>query len=117
MGMEKYEVAISYLKKLEEFAEEDLLLLRIMYHKLGTCSAFLKKYDDAVQYFQDALALCDGNGELDQGYVYVDLSTTYHVMGMDDKAFFYGNLAREFEEGFCDEGLSSYVHTLDIFLE
>lgn len=117
MGIGEYELAISYLIKLKEFANEDILLLRVMYHKMGTCSAFLKRYDTAVEYFHDALALCEGNGEQDRGFVYVDLSRTYHLMGNDDNAFYYGNLAKEFEEKFYDDELSSYVHTLDTFLE
>lgn len=116
MGMEAYELAISHLIKLKALADDDPLLLRVMNHKLGTCSALLKNYDVAVKYFEDAVALCDENGELDRGYIYVDLSINYYFMGKASKAAYYENLAREFERKFEDVELSAYVHTLDTFL-
>lgn len=116
MGLNDYENAIDYLLQLKAFSDEDMLLKRIIYYKVGTCYVILGKYDTGIEHFKKAIQLCDENGETDLGYIYVDMSNTYHLMGKEDEALYYGNLARDFESKFDDKDLSEYVHTLNAFL-
>lgn len=115
MGLEDYKSAVSYLSKLFDIADNDNLLFKITYHKLGTCYVYLYKYEEAIDCLKKALDLCDENGITDKGYIYVDLSTTYLYAGMDDEAAYYENLAKEFSKEMNDDDLNCYVHTLDTF--
>ena len=91
MGLNDYENAIDYLLQLKAFSDEDMLLKRIIYYKVGTCYVILGKYDTGIEHFKKAIQLCDENGETDLGYIYVDMSNTYHLMGKEDEALYYGN--------------------------
>ncbi len=115
MGLNDYEEAVSYFLMLFDFAYNDDLLLRITYHKLGTCYVCLDDYKQAVGCLKQALNLCDENGITDKGYIYVDLSTTYWYANMPNEASHYDELARDFANKINDDELNRYVHTLDKF--
>lgn len=117
MGMGDYETAVKYLEKLAPFTKDDSLLERLMHHKIGTCAAFIGKDDMAADHLEKALQLCDENGILDRGYIYVDLCIIYHRMKQNDKAIFCGKEAKKFAANFKDTALDEYVHNLDIILE
>lgn len=104
-------------KKLAPFTKDDSLLERLMHHKIGTCAAFIGKDDMAADHLEKALQLCDENGILDRGYIYVDLCIIYHRMKQNDKAIFCGKEAKKFAANFKDTALDEYVHNLDIILE
>lgn len=117
MGMGDYETAVKYLEKLAPFTKDDSLLERLMHHKIGTCAAFIGKDDMAADHLEKALQLCDENGILDRGYIYVDLCIIYYRMKQNDKAIFCGKEAKKFAANFKDTAFDEYVHNLDIILE
>lgn len=110
MGMGDYETAVKYLEKLAPFTKDDSLLERLMHHKIGTCAAFIGKDDMAADHLEKALQLCDENGILDRGYIYVDLCIIYYRMKQNDKAIFCGKEAKKFAANFKDTAFDEYVH-------
>ena len=88
-----------------------------MHHKIGTCAAYIGNDDIAADHLEKALQLCDEDGILDRGYIYVDLCIIYHRMKQDDKAILYGKEAKKFVANFNDTALEEYVHNLDMILE
>lgn len=79
-------------------------------HKIGTCAAFIGKDDMAADHLEKALQLCDENGILDRGYIYVDLCIIYYRMKQNDKAIFCGKEAKKFAANFKDTAFDEYVH-------
>ena len=61
MGLENYSEAIRSLEKIKHLSTDDPLLMRVVYHKQGTCYAFMEKYEQAIAYLKRALEIEDTN--------------------------------------------------------
>ena len=116
MGLENYSEAIHNLEKVKNLSTDDPLLMRIVYHKQGTCYAFMEKYEQAISRLKQALEIKDTNdSDFSTGYILVDISTVYYHMNRHDEAHDYKERAYNYLEEHYDSDLDSYVHTLDIF--
>lgn len=116
MGLENYSEAIRSLEKIKNLSTDDPLLMRFVYHKQGTCYAFMEKYEQAISCLKQALEIKDTNdSDFSTGYILVDISTVYYHMNRHDEAHDYKERAYNYLEEHYDSNLNSYVHTLDIF--
>lgn len=112
----QYDVALAEFKRLAEANPKDVLILRYLALTLDR----LRRYDEAIKVYQQALAIAPENPAL-----HFHLGTTYYKAGLPDKAdesfhkvldlapdTLYGKIARQYLEAFTQQRVQLQPPTL-----